>query len=593
MKGISQLFYISSRQYLSRCYARRWRIVSTRDICACTLYTSSANSTVFDVNSCSDIKKERTKYLPKDGPSLQDFLAGSDEQNEHISDVLSVENIPYIQNIHGQNQKVYFEVYGCQMNVNDTEIVWSILKNHGYIRTLNRNKADIVLIVTCAIRDGAEQKIWNKLDQLNYRKRKLKRTVPLKVGLLGCMAERLKHKILDKGHLIDVIAGPDSYKDLPRLLAQTDKETAINVLLSADETYADILPVRLNPDSISAFVSIMRGCDNMCTYCIVPFTRGRERSRPMNSIINEIQHLSDEGVKEVTLLGQNVNSYRDLSQSDFYAPTKIETNLAKGFKTVYKNKKGGLRFSDLLDKVSLINPEMRIRFTSPHPKDFPDEVLELIAERSNICKQIHLPAQSGNSAVLERMRRGYTREAYIDLVHHIRDILPEVSLSSDFIAGFCGETEEEFQDTLSLIELIKYNTAFLFAYSMREKTTAYRRYKDDVEGSVKADRLQRMIAAYKQELDKLNSTHIGRKQLVLVEGMSRKCDEKLQGRNDNNVRVLLPCASVPINEYSTTVRKIEAGDYVVVKICKSNSLTLTGDPLYHSSISDFAANSEK
>lgn len=583
------LFSISSRQYFSRC-ARQSKIVNTHDTCTSRkLYTSSVSLTVPDISNCGNIEEKRTKLLPKEGPSLKDFLI--DIHSDNVADIPPVENIPYIQNIHGQNQKVYFEVHGCQMNVNDTEIVWSILKSHGYMRTLNKKEADIILIVTCAIRDNAEQKIWTKLNMLTSDKRKKSLKASLKIGILGCMAERLKHKLLEKGHFIDVIAGPDSYKDLPRLLAQTDRETAINVLLSQDETYADILPVRLHPDSISAFVSIMRGCDNMCTYCIVPFTRGRERSRPIDSIISEIQHLSDQGVKEITLLGQNVNSYRDLSKSDFYMSS--ETKLAKGFKTVYKTKKGGLRFSDLLDKVSLVNPEIRIRFTSPHPKDFPDEVLELMRERPNICKQIHLPAQSGNSMVLERMRRGYTREAYIDLVHHIRDIIPEVALSSDFIAGFCGETEEEFQDTLSLIEFVKYNSAYLFAYSMREKTTAYHRYKDDIEESVKKERLQRMIKLYRSEVDVLNSMQVGQKQLVLVEGVSKKCNEKLQGRNDNNIRVLLPCATVPINEYSTTTRKIEAGDYVVVKICKSNLLTLTGDPLYHSSISDFASNSKR
>lgn len=587
MKGISKLLYVSSKQCL-RNYIRQSKIVRTQNIYTCR----TLSTTISDINNCSDNSTESRKYLPKDGLSFRDFLTKSDGNSDSVSNVPIIENVPYIENIHGENQKVYFEVHGCAMNVNDTEIIWSILKNHGYQLTNDVKNANIILLVTCAIRDGAEQKIWNKLFHLCHMKKKYKGKAPLKIGLLGCMAERLKHKILEKEKLVDVIAGPDSYKDLPRLLAQTDKETAINVLLSLDETYADILPVRLHSNSVSAFVSIMRGCDNMCTYCIVPFTRGRERSRPIDSIVNEIQHLSDEGIKEIILLGQNVNSYRDLSQSDFYTPSSSETNLARGFKTVYKNKKGGLRFSDLLDKVSQINPEMRIRFTSPHPKDFPDEVLELIAERPNISRQLHLPAQSGNSAVLERMRRGYTREAYIDLVHHVRDILPDVALSSDFIVGFCGETEEEFQDTLSLIELVKYNTAFLFAYSMREKTTAHRRYKDDVEESVKADRLCRIIEAYKKEAEMLNNMYIGQKQLVLVESVSRKCDEKLQGRNSKNLRILLPCATIPIDEHSTITKQIEAGDYVVVKIIKSNYLTLMGDPLYHSTISDFASNVE-
>ena len=523
------------------------------------------------------------KELSKNGPSLRDFLQ---TDTETLNQPIVAPDIPYVKNVDGSGQKIYFEVYGCQMNVNDTEIIWSVLKSHGYEKVQRLEEANIVLLVTCSIRDNAEQKIWNKLQDLNGIRKKKKGPLT-KIGLLGCMAERLKDKILEKGRLVDIIAGPDSYKDLPRLLSIPENERAINVLLSFDETYADITPVRLDPESTRAFVSIMRGCDNMCTYCIVPFTRGKERSRPIESIIKEVQSLSDEGVKEVMLLGQNVNSYRDTSQSEFYATNTVETNLAKGFKTVYKNKKGGRRFCDLLDQVSRINPEMRIRFTSPHPKDFPDEVLHLIAERPNICKEIHLPAQSGNSIVLERMRRGYTREAYIDLVHQIRDIVPNIHLSSDFIAGFCGETEEQFQDTLSLIELIKYNKAFLFAYSMREKTTAHRRYKDDVEPSVKQNRLQRMISVYNSEVEKLNKLKVGQLQLVLVERTSKRSDEILQGRNDGNNRVLLPCTSIPIEKDSNVTRPIKSGDYVVVKISSGNMQTLTGTPLYHSSIAEF------
>ncbi|XP_076162048.1 CDK5RAP1-like protein isoform X2 [Ptiloglossa arizonensis] len=484
---------------------------------------------------------------------------------------------------------VYFAIYGCQMNVNDAEIIWSILKAHGYKKVEKLEEANIILLVTCSIRDNAEQKIWNKLENLNIIRKKKKHTV--KIGLLGCMAERLKTKILERGRLVDVIAGPDSYKDLPRLLSVPDEETAVNTILSFDETYADILPIRLNPDCTSAFVSITRGCNNMCTYCIVPFTRGRERSRPIDSIVNEIQSLSEDGVKEVTLLGQNVNSYRDTSESKFYVANDVETHLAKGFKTVYKNKIGGRRFSDLLDKVSLINPEMRIRFTSPHPKDFPDEVLQLIAERSNICKKIHLPAQSGNSDILERMRRGYTREAYLDLVYHIRGIIPNIYLSSDFIAGFCGETEEEFQDTLSLIQLVKYNKAFLFSYSMREKTTAHRRYKDDVEPSVKQERLGRMISLYNSIAEKLNKLQIGQLQLVLIEGVSKRSNEYFQGKNDGDIRVLIPTIGIPTDKYSDVKKPIQSGDYVVVEICNANMCTLTGVPLYHSSITEFASSS--
>lgn len=530
----------------------------------------------------SDLKHFRD--LSKTGPSLKDFLAPKIEVS---NETISVPNIPYIQNIDGSDQKVYFEVYGCQMNVNDAEVIWSILKSHGYRKVNNIIEANIILLITCSIRDNAEQKVWNKLTDLNNT-RKRNKSFPVKIGLLGCMAERLKDKILEKGKLVDVIAGPDSYKDLPRLLSVPDNETAINVVLSFDETYADVTPVRLDPSSTSAYVTIMRGCDNMCTYCIVPFTRGRERSRPIDSVVKEVQSLSDDGVKEVILLGQNVNSYRDTSQSEFYVNNDMETHLAKGFKTVYKKKKGGRRFAELLDEVSRINPEMRIRFTSPHPKDFPDEVLQLIAERPNICKQIHLPAQSGNSAVLERMRRGYTREAYIDLVHHIRETIPNMCFSSDFITGFCGETEEEFQDTLSLIELVKYNKAFLFSYSMREKTTAHRRYKDDVPPSVKQNRLERMISTYKTGVENVNKLQIGQLQLVLVEQSSKRSNENFQARNDGNTRVVIPSMTIPTGKYSNDTRPIKIGDYVVAKIEAANSHSLTGTPLYHSSIAEHA-----
>ncbi|KZC10330.1 CDK5RAP1-like protein [Dufourea novaeangliae] len=535
-----------------------------------------------DINQKVDLKQ--FKDLSKSGPTLKDFIV-----HETIPpiDSINVPNIPYIKNINGGNQKVFFEVYGCQMNVSDTEVIWSILKSHGYKKTDNLEDANIVLLITCSIRDHAEQKIWYKLDYLNSIRKKKK--FPMKIGLLGCMAERLKDKILEKNKLVDVIAGPDSYKDLPRLLSISENKAAINVVLSFDETYADITPVRLNKDSTSAFVTIMRGCDNMCTYCIVPFTRGRERSRPVDSIVKEIQSLSDEGVKEVMLLGQNVNSYRDTSYSEFYMANNAETHLVKGFKTVYKNKKGGRRFCDLLDEVSRINPDMRIRFTSPHPKDFPDEVLQLIADRPNICNEIHLPAQSGNSMVLERMRRGYTREAYLDLVHRIRDILPNVCLSSDFITGFCGETEEEFQDTLSLIQLVKYNRAFLFGYSMREKTTAHRRFKDDVEPAEKIKRIERMSATYRPIAEELNKSRIGRLQLVLIEGVSKRSDECLQGRNEGNIRVVVPTMDIPTEKYSDIKRPIKSGDYVVVEVQDANSNTIMGTPIYHSSITKYSS----
>ncbi|PNF27510.1 CDK5RAP1-like protein [Cryptotermes secundus] len=439
------------------------------------LTTNASNSNLElqnTVGQCAPHNQRKHKYTNDigRGPELKDFIIASQVQP------VKCESVPYVRNaaINGLNRKVYFEVYGCQMNVNDTDIIWSILKDVGYMKTESVEEADVILVVTCAIREGAETKVWNKLKHFKALKkaRETQKLKPhLKIGVLGCMAERLKHQILEKEEIVDIIAGPDSYKDLPRLLSLTDSnQTAVNVLLSLDETYADIVPVRLNQDSVTAFVSIMRGCDNMCTYCIVPFTRGRERSRPMASIVQEVSSLAEQGVKEVTLLGQNVNSYRDLSAMDYYGglPSDRETHLAEGFHTVYKKKKGGLRFVDLLDKVSSIDPEMRIRFTSPHPKDFPDEVLELIRDRSNICSSLHMPAQSGNSAVLKRMRRGYSREAYFDLICHVRQLIPNISLSSDFICGFCGETDEEFEDTLTLMSEVKYNMAYLFPYSMRE-----------------------------------------------------------------------------------------------------------------------------
>ncbi|KAJ8385343.1 hypothetical protein AAFF_G00190590 [Aldrovandia affinis] len=406
------------------------------------------------------------------GPILQDFIkdASSKEmtpevQESHVEDSQSyLPDDPHI----GNSRKVYFETYGCQMNVNDTEIAWSILQRKGYLRTSELSQADVVLLVTCSIREKAEQTIWNRLQQLtSLKKRRSKVHGPLKIGILGCMAERLKTELLEREKLVDVLAGPDAYRDLPRLLALAQGgQRASNVLLSLEETYADVMPVHHAPQGHRAFVSIMRGCDNMCSYCIVPFTRGRERSRPVSSILEEVRILSDQGVKEVNLLGQNVNSYRDTSEEQFCGTEPAK--LSRGFSTVYRARKGGLRFADLLDRVSLINPEMRVRFTSPHPKDFPDEVLHLIQERGNICKQIHLPAQSGSSKVLQAMRRGYTREAYLELVANIRKIIPGVSLSSDFIAGFCGETEEDHQQTLCLLREVRYSVGFLFAYSMRK-----------------------------------------------------------------------------------------------------------------------------
>ncbi|XP_050347538.1 CDK5RAP1-like protein [Nymphalis io] len=531
----------------------------------------------------SDAQLGALKNKLNQGPGLKDFIVNSSE----VPEVLTYPpNIPYlpdnIQNI--SKRKVYFDVYGCQMNLNDTEIVWSILKNEGFEKTEVEEEADIFLVMTCAIREGAENKIWHRLDHLrgfkNRRALSKNRNKPVKIGILGCMAERLKEKLIEKEKAVDVVAGPDSYRDLPRLLALTENgQTAVNVLLSLDETYADVVPVRLNQDNISAFISIMRGCDNMCTYCIVPFTRGRERSRPVSSIVDEVRHLSESGVKEVTLLGQNVNSYRDVTQ-----PTeKYETRLAEGFKTVYKHKKGGLRFADLLDKVASVDPEMRIRFTAAHPKDFPDEVLQVVRERANVCKALHLPAQAGSSAVLARMRRGYSRGAYLRLVRRVRRAVPGVGLSTDMICGFCGETDEEFEETLSLMEIVEYNVAFLFPYSMREKTTAYRRYKDDVPESVKKDRHNRMIELYRRKCQKLNDAEIGNVHLVLVEGVVPKTGQ-IMGRNEFYIKVVFDQTEIPSEE---GMRSAKPGDYIGVRIVSARCSVLTGVPLYHTSIREF------
>ncbi|XP_016973565.2 CDK5RAP1-like protein [Drosophila rhopaloa] len=525
------------------------------------------------------------------GPGFQDFFTVKPASRLKLNEEEHVDtSVPYLNSIdfNGNDRKVHFEVYGCQMNTNDTEVVWSILQKSGYLRCQEPEEADVIMLVTCAVRDGAEQRIWNRLKHLRAMKNKRSpRKHPLQLTLLGCMAERLKEKLLEQEQCVDVIAGPDSYKDLPRLLAISRHygNSAINVLLSLDETYADVMPVRLNSESPTAFVSIMRGCDNMCTYCIVPFTRGRERSRPLESIVAEVKALEEQGVKEVTLLGQNVNSYRDRSAQE--REDSLNATPVPGFSTVYKPKTGGTPFAELLRAVAQAVPEMRIRFTSPHPKDFSDEVLKVIKEYPNVCKQLHLPAQSGNTQVLDRMRRGYSREAYLELVQHIRQILPNVGLSSDFICGFCGETEEEFEDTVSLIEQVQYNVAYLFAYSMREKTTAHRRYKDDVPLSVKNARLQRMVQAFREGATRLHRKMEGQEQLILIEGKSKRSDAHWFGRNDANIKVIVPAMDLPITGDFRTSRSFGVGDFVTVRIEESNSQVLKGTPLELSSITDF------
>ncbi|KAK7406765.1 hypothetical protein VNO78_08396 [Psophocarpus tetragonolobus] len=501
--------------------------------------------------------------------------------------------------------RIYHETYGCQMNVNDMEIVLSIMKNAGYSEVVSApESAEIIFINTCAIRDNAEQKVWQRLNYFWFLKRHWKSNVatgraqslhPPKVVVLGCMAERLKEKILDADKMVDVVCGPDAYRDLPHLLEEVDYgQKGINTLLSLEETYADINPVRISKNSVTAFVSVMRGCNNMCSFCIVPFTRGRERSRPVESIVREVAELWKEGVKEVTLLGQNVNSYNDASGSEGEVESGSNWKLSEGFSSVAKVKKMGLRFSDLLDRLSSEYPEMRFRFTSPHPKDFPDELLYLMRERHNICKLIHLPAQTGSSRMLERMRRGYTREAYLDLVQKIRSILPDVALSSDFICGFCGETEEEHSETLTLVKAVGYDMAFMFAYSMREKTHAHRNYVDDVPEEVKQRRLAELIEAFRESTGQCFDSQIGTTQLVLVEGPNKRApDRELMGKSDKGHRVLFVNAPIPDREDVNTKRNPVVGDYVEVHITRSTRASLFGEALAITKLTSFYNNLDK
>jgi len=428
------------------------------------------------------------------------------------------------------------------MNFADSEIVNAILLEKGMNPVSNAELADIILVNTCSIRENAETKVWNRLKEFRGLKAQNK---SLTVGVLGCMAERIKDQIIEEEQLVDIVVGPDAYRDIPRLIEEVeDGRKAVNVLLSLEETYADIAPVRTTGNGVSAFVSIMRGCDNMCSFCVVPFTRGRERSRPLESILNEIRQLSDQGYKEVTLLGQNVNSYKD----------------------------GNHTFSTLMDKASLLDPEMRFRFSSPHPKDFPDELLYLIAERPNLCNYIHIPAQAGSDSMLERMRRPYTRDQYLQLIEKMKGIIPGLSLSTDIIAGFCGETEEEHQQTLSLMREVEYDLAYMFAYSERERTLAYRKFEDDVPEEVKKRRLSEIISQQMSIQHRRNHDEIGHRHVVLVEGTSKRSEQQMSGRTDTN-----KIAVFDRNDF-------EKGDYVEVEITGATSATLIAKPIAKTSL---------
>lgn len=572
-------------------YRRAWQDTKANLTKHRTVTTTTSRSAAA---AATEVSKKKTKRLVFDNrsPSLQDFLAQHQPALKPVDSALAVpDQIPYLhargQQL-GSGRKFYIEVYGCQMNVNDTEILNSIMTKTGYERTENLDDANVVFLVTCAIRDNAEVRIWERLKYLRHYKTKINSDNPPIVGVLGCMAERLKSKLLEEDRLVDIVCGPDGYRSIPHLISLAESEYddgVANVMLSADETYADVMPMRLDTNSVAGWVSIMRGCNNMCSFCIVPFTRGNERSRPIDSILDEVRYLSDQGVKEVTVLGQNVNSYRDESESKYFmSDSNVGADLSNpGFKTIYKRKEGGRRFTELLDKVSMINPEMRIRFTSPHPKDFPTDLLHLIASRPNLCKSIHMPIQSGSNTVLERMRRGYTREAYLDLVDEMRRIIPDVWISSDFITGFCGETEEEHRDTVTLMEKVKYDTAFMFAYSMREKTHAHRRYVDDVDEKVKARRLQEIVTTFHTQASAKNQGLVGTKQLVLIDSDKPKTkygiETKVSGRTDGGHKVFVQ------EKEGETLKK---GDYVEVDIKHATSASLTAKSLGTSSIQQFA-----
>jgi tRNA-2-methylthio-N6-dimethylallyladenosine synthase len=447
--------------------------------------------------------------------------------------------------VKGTGKKLYIESYGCQMNFADSEIVASILKDDGFETTADYKEADVVFINTCSIRENAEQRVRNRLSQFGAEKR---RNPKLIVGVLGCMAERLKSKFLEEEKLVDVVVGPDAYRDLPQLINQVeDGHKAINVLLSREETYADISPVRLNGNGITAFISIMRGCDNMCSFCVVPFTRGRERSRDPYSILAEAQDLYSKGYKEVTLLGQNVDSYKWKSP-DAPENAAIEVN-----------------FAQLLEKVALISPELRIRFSTSHPKDITDEVLYTIAKYDNICNYIHLPVQSGSSRVLELMNRTYTREWYINRIDAVRRIIPECAISSDIIAGFCTETEEDHQETLSMMDYVGYDFAFTFSYSERPGTLAARKLADDIPAEVKKRRLSEILLKQQEWSLRRLEQNLGKTVRILVEGVSKKSDKDYCGRNDQNAMVVFPATE-----------NIRPGQYVNVVIERCTSATLLG-----------------
>ncbi len=458
----------------------------------------------------------------------------------------------------GNSKKLFIESYGCQMNMNDSEIVAAILAEEGFNTTKNLEDADLVLVNTCSIREKAETTIRNRLKKYNAVK---KVNPKMKVGVLGCMAERLKAKFLEEEKIVDLVVGPDAYRDLPNLVEEVEAgRDAVNVILSKEETYADVSPVRLNSNGVSAFVSITRGCDNMCTFCVVPFTRGRERSRDPQSIIEEVRAMHDRNFKEITLLGQNVDSYLWYGgglKKDFHKASEMAQATA-------------VNFAQLLDMCATEFPKMRFRFSTSNPQDMTLDVIHIMAKHKNICKYIHLPIQSGSNRMLKAMNRLHTREEYLELVENIYKIIPEMNLSQDMIAGFCGETEEDHKDTLDLMEKVKYSFGFMFAYSERPGTLAAKKMEDDIPLAVKKRRLQEIINLQQKHSLYRTKEQVGKIQEVLIEGTSKKSENEWKGRNTQNTVVVFP------------KEQYKLGDFVNVKIEDCTSTTLKGTAVGYS-----------
>jgi tRNA-2-methylthio-N6-dimethylallyladenosine synthase len=456
--------------------------------------------------------------------------------------ISTMTNLPFASKI----RKFYIESYGCAMNFADSEVVASILEDSGFGGTKNYNEADLVLINTCSIREKAEQTIRSRLHIF----RQAKRSKPgMLIGVLGCMAERLKSKFLEEEKLVDLVVGPDAYRTLPVLIGEADSgQQSVNVLLSRDETYADITPIRLNSNGVNAFVSIMRGCNNMCTFCVVPFTRGRERSRDPFTILSECKDLFEKGYREVTLLGQNVDSYH------WHSGAENEQSVC---------------FAELLESVAQISPLLRVRFSTSHPKDITDNVMHTIARYENICNYIHLPVQSGSSVVLQRMNRTYTREWYLAKIRRIRELIPDCGITSDIISGFCAETEEDHQETLSLIRECRFDMSYMYFYSERPGTLAARRFKDDIPETVKKKRLDEIVRLQNKISQQSNLNDVGEISKVLIEGDSKKSDLAWMGRNSQNKVVVFP----------KNGDAFQKGDYAMVKVEQSTGATLIGHSL--------------